>query len=318
MKPREPEEIKQLRRAAEQGDASAQYNLGVMYDTGQGVPQDYVQAHKWINLATSRTTPREAEEYRSARDSLAERMTASQIAEAQRLARKWQPKTREQLEVLSTQYYEDFLADPDLNKKALERAHDIRKFEIDLYWKRATYFWTFIAATLAGFILIQTSSSLKNSIKADISVLLASFGIVFSFGWYWVNCGSKFWQENWESHVDMLEDAIDGPLYKAVIHRCRPSNCKERFYHWLTGPAKISASQINQLISLFVTFMWLGLLLYSLPPVRSNVPIDYGYGALIVLTVATCVVIFCARKKISAGGYCCRTTKRSVKIKDDQ
>jgi TPR repeat protein len=34
------------RPLAEQGKANAQYNLGVMYDKGQGVTQDYVQAHK--------------------------------------------------------------------------------------------------------------------------------------------------------------------------------------------------------------------------------------------------------------------------------
>ena len=41
--------IVQLRLDAEQGDAHAQYSLGVMYDTGKGVPQDYVQAHTLIN-----------------------------------------------------------------------------------------------------------------------------------------------------------------------------------------------------------------------------------------------------------------------------
>ena len=68
----------------------------MMYYTGKGVSQDYVQAHTWINLAVSRATTGEAK-YRLARDSLAERMTASQVAEAQRLAREWQPKTWEQL-----------------------------------------------------------------------------------------------------------------------------------------------------------------------------------------------------------------------------
>lgn len=34
-------------KAAEQGDASAQYNLGVMYHEGQGVPQDYAKAMSW-------------------------------------------------------------------------------------------------------------------------------------------------------------------------------------------------------------------------------------------------------------------------------
>jgi len=36
---------------AEQGDASAQYNLGVMYGNGQGVPQDYKAALEWYTLA---------------------------------------------------------------------------------------------------------------------------------------------------------------------------------------------------------------------------------------------------------------------------
>ena len=43
--------IKWYRLAADQGNAGAQYNLGVMYDKGRGVPQDYVQAVKWYRLA---------------------------------------------------------------------------------------------------------------------------------------------------------------------------------------------------------------------------------------------------------------------------
>lgn len=38
-------------RAAEQGDADAQYNLGVMYEFGDGVPQSYKQAVKWYTQA---------------------------------------------------------------------------------------------------------------------------------------------------------------------------------------------------------------------------------------------------------------------------
>jgi TPR repeat protein len=42
-----------FRKAAEQGDARAQYNLGSMYEYGHGMPHDYVQAHKWLNLAAA-------------------------------------------------------------------------------------------------------------------------------------------------------------------------------------------------------------------------------------------------------------------------
>jgi TPR repeat protein len=36
---------------AEQGNASAQYNLGLMYDTGEVVPLDYAEAMNWYRLA---------------------------------------------------------------------------------------------------------------------------------------------------------------------------------------------------------------------------------------------------------------------------
>ncbi len=38
-------------RAAEPTDATAQYNLGVRYQRGQGVPQDYAEAMKWFRKA---------------------------------------------------------------------------------------------------------------------------------------------------------------------------------------------------------------------------------------------------------------------------
>ena len=44
-------DFKETLQVAEQGDAAAQYNLGVMYDQGQGVRQDYVQAVYWYRKA---------------------------------------------------------------------------------------------------------------------------------------------------------------------------------------------------------------------------------------------------------------------------
>jgi len=42
---------KWYRKAAEQGDARAQHNLGLMYYNGRGVPQDYAQAMRWFRKA---------------------------------------------------------------------------------------------------------------------------------------------------------------------------------------------------------------------------------------------------------------------------
>ena len=82
------EALKWLRKAAEQGNSSAQLNLGVMYDNGKGVVQDYITAHMWYNLAGVGGNEK-AREYR---DSIAKNMTPVQIAGAQRLAREWKPK----------------------------------------------------------------------------------------------------------------------------------------------------------------------------------------------------------------------------------
>ena len=43
--------------AAEQGYAAAQYNLGVTYATGEGVPQDRVAVYMWLSLAAMRFSP---------------------------------------------------------------------------------------------------------------------------------------------------------------------------------------------------------------------------------------------------------------------
>ncbi len=76
-----------------EGIADAQHNLGLMYGNGQGVPEDYVQAHMWFNLAASRYPPGEYRDISvKSRDIVVEKMTPAQISEAQKLAREWRPK----------------------------------------------------------------------------------------------------------------------------------------------------------------------------------------------------------------------------------
>ena len=85
--------IRELRPLAEQGHANAQIILGLMYDKGQGVLQDYAQAHMWYNLAVSKSPPSELRDIAvENRDPLAKMMTPAQISEAQKLAREWKPK----------------------------------------------------------------------------------------------------------------------------------------------------------------------------------------------------------------------------------
>ena len=80
-------------KAAEAGNADAQGRLALRYALGRGVPQDFVQAHKWFTIAASTETDKEQrDKYVGNRDLVSGKMTPNQITEAQRLAREWKPK----------------------------------------------------------------------------------------------------------------------------------------------------------------------------------------------------------------------------------
>ncbi len=79
------------RPLADQGNATARHNLGILYEDGEGVPQDYVQAHMWSDLAASASTGRRRDEAVELRARIAAKMTPAQIAEAQKLAGEWRP-----------------------------------------------------------------------------------------------------------------------------------------------------------------------------------------------------------------------------------
>jgi len=173
-------------------------------------------------------------------------------------------------------------------KKALKHALDIRKFEIELYWKRATYFWAFIGATFAGYGAVQVASLPSEGVRTDLSVILSCLGIVFSFAWFCVNKGSKQWQENWENHVDMLEDERVGPLYKTVLKREEATRL-DYVKELINGPAPYSVSKINQIISLFVTILWCVLLWRTLPPFSLSARVNREYAVIIGVSLTACI-----------------------------
>lgn len=79
--------LTEWRSAAASGDRRAMLALGRLFVQGLGAPQDYVEAHRWLNLAASRGEKAALKE----RDALAAKMTAEQVATAQAQAAAWQP-----------------------------------------------------------------------------------------------------------------------------------------------------------------------------------------------------------------------------------
>lgn len=138
-----------------------------------------------------------------------------------------------------------------------ETARDVRKFEIELYWKRAAYFWAFVSVLFIGYYQTIPVEAGKNIIpeKFLINCLILLGGYIFSLGWFFVNKGSKFWQENWEAHITMLENELNEPLF-GIIKRNTNSCIK------LTKSYPYSVSKINQILSLIVVLFW-GILILS-------------------------------------------------------
>ncbi len=80
-----------FRRAAERGDAYAQYRVGRMYARGQGAPQDDKQAYFWFAVAASSDSDPFHEDYAAHRDEIAGHLSPDDLAAAQLRAELWQP-----------------------------------------------------------------------------------------------------------------------------------------------------------------------------------------------------------------------------------
>ena len=130
----------------------------------------------------------------------------------------------------------------DQINKALEIALDTRKFEIELYWKRTGYFVLFIGAVFVGYYTILSKSH-------SVSLFLATLGFLLSLLWYMANRGSKFWQENWEAHIEELSTYLGTPIFGII-----KSHKDSRFNLMRSYP--FSVSKVNQMVSLIITISW--------------------------------------------------------------
>lgn len=186
---------------------------------------------------------------------------------------------------VSPEEYEKFFSiqkdNKEKHKNALDRAWKNRDFEIEMYWKRATYFWVFLATTFAGYFALQTVDQTKVVDQRGLDILnivVICLGVCFSFSWILVNRGSKKWQENWEAHIDMLEDGITGPIYKTVLHK--------KGYDY-------SVSKINLYVSYFVFGIWLILFIYQMGNIFTTKKAcgDILFCIIIVLLILATIII---------------------------
>jgi Flp pilus assembly protein TadB len=136
------------------------------------------------------------------------------------------------------------------SKEEYETSLDTRKLEIRLFWQRSLFFWGFIAAAFIAF------STLYGYYHKGYAILIAGFGVICSLVWTLANRGSKRWQENWESKVDILEKELSSNLFSVVepLQKKKPKIYMARKY---------SVSKLVIALSDFILIIWLIIFLFS-------------------------------------------------------
>jgi hypothetical protein len=174
------------------------------------------------------------------------------------------------------------VSDRDELKKVRELAHDIRQFEIELYWKRATYFWAFQLVAFAALGLLFKDGEVRN---LQLLTIPASIGTITAFAGILTARGSKFWQENWEAHVDLLEGETEERLTQVVM--CRM-------------PPQYSVSRVNESLLRLLTLGWFLVLFFSaIPgttPILTIIPQPYRGAGIFLAVVAACVWMWRSNK----------------------
>jgi hypothetical protein len=88
--PRDYEEaFKWYHRAADQGYVAAEYNLGIMYDEGLGVPQNHEAGYFWLTLASESSGK---PDYAARRDQAGLTLSLSQTDELKKRVAAWKPE----------------------------------------------------------------------------------------------------------------------------------------------------------------------------------------------------------------------------------
>lgn len=121
---------------------------------------------------------------------------------------------------------------------------ELRKFEIENFWKRTLFFWGTIAIVLAGYF----GSKVDEKYLIFISLIGLLYNVIFSLSVR----GSKYWQEHWETMAVIYENELDFDLFKSETSNLIYKNSK----HFTTSPYRFSVSKLTMLLSDLTVILW--------------------------------------------------------------
>jgi hypothetical protein len=165
------------------------------------------------------------------------------------------------------------------------------RMELDLFWKRATYYWSIIATIFAGYFLILS----KGPGNAEIELLIEALGIVFSVSWYMVNSGSKFWNDHWVNKVKKIDEHSTFQLFNT------PDSEKRDWseIRYVFKPFPYSVTAINLVVSFYISVLWVILFLKSYYENFLAQCTFFNFSSVVVIFTISIVLslfFFCVRR----------------------
>ena len=169
-------------------------------------------------------------------------------------------------------------------EKQFDVALQCRNMEIELFWKRSSFYWVFVGAALVAYGVLYD----KNP---QIRIMIAAFGLLSSLAWFLGNIGSKWWIDNWEKKLGQYGRPIIGDLF----------DIEDRPIDLFPGLPlrRFSVTRLAIFLSLFVCVLWCVIFAIELwsglpiPPNGCRILLDGRSVAelLVVIIFAGCFVI---------------------------
>lgn len=189
-----------------------------------------------------------------------------------------------------------YLDQDDLKKieLAYNSAHDIRKFEISLYWQRTTFLWGFMPVLITGFgfgfisLFSKEATEFSKNVYSVFLLTTSLLGLTFSGSWRQMLQSSKFWQENWELSIATLEKYITGNLHKIHFHRIKSPYIRYSIH-------KIMLALMNRIFIIWCILTLASMLIFlnvSMNFFNIEIPYDLYQIQIVIYSLALLYPIF--------------------------
>jgi len=169
----------------------------------------------------------------------------------------------------------------ELKKERLEKALQLRNFEIELFWKRFNHFWLISAAALVGYVSVKERTD-------GILLLVSCFGLVSSFCWTLLNIGSKWWHEAWEAKLKSYPEVLGKDFFQDY----EPEHPRVFIFKL----RRFSVTTVAVGISTFCVALWFALATWHVLKLSTHIGawqflIDYRYALAYLSSIGFCILI---------------------------